>query len=77
MGSPVNIMVGGGLGAGTAPMSNYPQTPSVATGSSVGVEAGGSIIDGTPLRVVTIVALAILGLAGLKWAGFKFNVTVG
>ena len=76
MGAPVNVMVGGGIGS-SAPMSNYPQTPSVASGSSVGVGVGGTIIDGTPVRVATLVALAIFGLAGLKWAGFKFNVTVG
>jgi hypothetical protein len=76
MGAPVNVMVGGGLSS-SAPMSGYPQTPSVASGSSVGVTAGGSIIDGTPMRVATLVALAIFGLAGLKWAGFKFYVTVG
>ncbi len=75
MGAPVNIMVGGSLGQ--APMSNYPQTPSVADGSNVAIGASGSIIDGTPMRVATIVALSILGLVGLKWAGFKFNVTVG
>lgn len=84
MGAPVNLMVGGGtyLGdqqtaSGRAPMSGYPQTPSVASGSSVSIGAGGTIIDGTPVRVATLVALAIFGLAGLKWAGFKFNVTVG
>lgn len=76
MGAPVNVMVGGGLGS-SAPMSQYPQTPSVSTGSTVGIGASGSIIDGTPVRVATLVALAIFGLAGLKWAGFKFNVTVG
>lgn len=76
MGAPVNVMVGGSLG-GTAPMSQYPQTPSVATGSTVGVGASGSIIDGTPMRVATLVLLIIFGLVGLKWAGWKFNVTVG
>jgi hypothetical protein len=69
-------MVGGGVSS-SAPMSQYPQTPTVASGSSVNVGAGGSVIDGTPMRVATLVALAIFGLAGLKWAGFKFNVTVG
>lgn len=76
MGAPVNIMVGGGLGS-SAPMSDYTQTPSVASGSQVSVGAGGSIIDGTPMRVATIVAIAIFALVGFKWAGYKFNVTVG
>lgn len=76
MGAPVNVMVGGGLGS-SAPMSQYQQTPSVASGSQVSVGASGSVIDGTPIRVATLVAIAIFGLVGLKWAGFKFNVTVG
>lgn len=76
MGAPVNVMVGGGIGA-TAPHSDYPQTPSVASGSSVGVSAGGSVIDGTPMRVATLVLLMVFALAGFKWAGYKFNVTVG
>lgn len=79
MGSPVNMLVGGGaVPRGSAPMSGYPQTPSVpspSSAASVGIQAGG--IDGTPLRVATIVVLSIAGLAGLRWAGFKFNVTVG
>lgn len=76
MRAPVNIMVGGQVGSG-APMSQYPQTPSVATGSQVDIGASGSVVDGTPMRVATIVAIAILALVGLKWAGYKFNVTVG
>lgn len=73
----VNTMFGHvGLGS-SAPHSNYPQTPTVAsTGDkTVGVEA--SMIDGTPLRVATLIVLVVVGLAGLRWAGFKFNVTVG
>lgn len=76
MAAPVNVMVGSMPGS-TAPMSAYPQTSSVASGSSVSVGVGGRVIDGTPMRVATLVALSIAGLAGLKWAGFKFNVTVG
>lgn len=79
MGSPVNSLVGGGIGSSVqSPMSGYPQTPPVASpggGSSIGLQA--SVIDGTPLRVATVVLLAVGGLAGLRWAGFKFNVTVG
>jgi hypothetical protein len=73
----VNSLLGDTAVGTTAPMSGYPQTPPVANpgGSQVGV--GVSVVDGTPLRVATLVALAIGGLAGLRWAGFKFNVTVG
>lgn len=73
----VNTMFGNiGIG-GPAPHSSYPQTPTVAsTGDkTVGVEA--SMIDGTPLRVASLILLVVVGLAGLRWAGFKFNVTVG
>lgn len=76
MGAPVNLMVGGQLGA-TAPMSNYPQTPTVASGSDATIGAGGYVVDGTPLRVVSIVLVMIFLLVGLRWAGWKFNVTVG
>lgn len=70
----VNVMFGG---SGTAPHSGYAQTPSPASGSEVGIGAEAGIVDGTPMRVATLVVLSIVGLAGLKWAGFKFNVTVG
>jgi hypothetical protein len=39
--------------------------------------SGGGVIDGTPMRVVTIIALAVGGILGLRYAGFKFNVTAG
>ena len=71
----VNMLVGN-TGA-MAPMSSYPQTPSVASGSETGVTKSAKVVDGTPLRVATLAVLAIGGLAGLRWAGFKFNVTVG
>jgi len=58
-------------------MSQYPQTPGVSSGSETSVQAGGTIIDGTPMRVATFVALAVFGLIALRWAGWKFNVTVG
>jgi uncharacterized membrane protein (Fun14 family) len=70
----VNVMFGGGA---TAPHSNYAQTPSPVSSGDLGVGAEAGIIDGTPMRVATLVVLAIVGLAGLRWAGFKFNVTVG
>lgn len=34
------------------------------------------VIDGTPVRVVTLAIAAALGLTALRWAGFKFNVGV-
>ena len=70
----VNTMFGAGP---TAPHSAYAQTPSPpATGAeSVGFNL--SLTDGTPMRIVTIMVLVILGLAGLKWAGYRFNVTGG
>lgn len=71
-----NIMVGGPIGS-SAPMSGYPQTPTVATGSEASISAGGTVIDGTPMRVATIVLLAVFGLVLLRWGGWKFNVTVG
>lgn len=43
-----------------------------------GVVTGGAnvVIDGTPVRVAMIAVAAALGLAALKWAGFRFNVGV-
>jgi len=72
----VNTMFGVGPG-GSAPMSSYAQTPSVPESGHLGVGASVSGMDGTPLRVVTIMALMVLGLAGFKWAGYRFNVTSG
>ena len=61
----------------TAPMSEYAQTPTVQGGEGGGLGIQARVIDGTPMRVATIGVLAVLGLAGLKWAGYKFNVTTG
>ena len=72
----INTMFGANIG-GTAPMSNYAQTASVPTGSETGIGGALSLNDGTPMRVATIMLLMVAGLAGLKWAGFKFNVTAG
>lgn len=71
-----NIMAGANVGP-LAPHSNYAQTPIVPdpAGSALGLEA--KVIDGTPLRVATIVVVTIGGLVGLRWLGYKFNVTVG
>jgi hypothetical protein len=69
-------MFGGSLG-GTAPHSSYAQTPSVPQSVDASVGIGGSLVDGTPMRVATIIILAVAGLAGLKWAGYRFNVTSG
>jgi hypothetical protein len=64
-----------GSSSQSAPMSSYTQTPSVSSEghSELGVSA--SAIDGTPMRVATIIVLMVAGLAGLKWAGWRFNVT--
>ncbi len=73
-----NTLFGAGPGtAGTAPMSNYNQTPSVTDTGASSIGANFSFIDGTPMRVATIIILAVAGLAGFKWAGYKFNVTSG
>ncbi len=72
----VNTMFQTDIG-GSAPHSNYQQTPSVSArgDASVGYEEGG--IDGTPMRVATIIILSVAGLYGLKVAGIRFNVTSG
>lgn len=61
----------------TAPHSEYAQTPTVSQRGDSTVSGGLSFIDGTPMRVATIMILAVLGLAGLRWAGYRFNVTSG
>lgn len=66
-----NSMVGGP--APTAPMSGYAQTQVPLTPNS----SGNLVIDGTPLRVVTLTVLAVGGIVALRWAGFKFNVVAG
>lgn len=38
--------------------------------------AGLAVIDGTPVRVVTISLAAALGLIALRMGGFRFNVGV-
>lgn len=72
----VNTMFGSVPG-GSAPMSNYNQTPSVPDTGAGAIGANISLIDGTPMRVATFIVVAVLGLAGFKWAGYKFNVTSG
>lgn len=62
---------------GTAPHSSYAQTPSTAQTGQETVGGGISLIDGTPMRIATIMILMVLGLAGLRWAGYRFNVTSG
>lgn len=37
---------------------------------------GAVVIDGTPMRVVTIALAAAVSIVALKWAGFRFNVGV-
>jgi hypothetical protein len=73
-----NPMFGSSIGVGeSAPMSSYAQTPTVPEAGHLGLGANVSAMDGTPMRVVTIMILAVVGLAGLKWAGYRFNVTSG
>jgi hypothetical protein len=72
----VNTMFGASVG-GSAPMSGYAQTPSVPMTGAEGIGLNASLVDGTPMRVATIIVLTVVGLAGLKWAGFRFNVTSG
>lgn len=69
----------GGQVTGTqnAPHSGFIQTPSPAVSGQSEVGANIGLIDATPMRVATIIVLVVLGLAGLRWAGFRFNVTAG
>lgn len=36
-----------------------------------------TVIDGTPARVAALGLLSLAILVGLRWSGFKFNVTAG
>jgi hypothetical protein len=70
-----NTMFGASIGATAtrSPNSGFAQT-------QVPLQPGASAqvyIDGTPLRVITFVALAAGGIIALRWAGFKFHVTTG
>lgn len=57
------------------PMGAPAPTP---VNTPAGVITGGAnvVIDGTPVRVAMLTVAAALGLAALKWAGFRFNVGV-
>lgn len=35
------------------------------------------VIDGTPARVAGLIVLSTAVLIGLRWSGFRFNVTAG
>ncbi len=50
--------------------SEAPNTPSPSMRGDQTVGAEARFSDGTPMRVASIVLLSIIGLAGLKWAGF-------
>lgn len=52
-----------------APVNVRPVTPDPSGGSRI-------VIDGTPVRVAMLAIAAAVGLAALKWAGFRFNVGV-
>lgn len=71
-----NTMVGGGIGiGGTAPMSGYNQTPSTEPASLTGNV--GASIDGTPVRVGTLVIGSLIVLAIFHFGKVKFNVAAG
>lgn len=53
----------------TAPVNALPVQPDPSGGSRI-------VIDGTPVRVAMLALAAAVGLAALKWAGFRFNVGV-
>lgn len=36
-----------------------------------------TVIDGTPARVAAFGLVSLAILVGLRWSGFKFNVTAG
>lgn len=59
-------------------MSYY--TPGAAAGDDPAANAAASrtqVIDGTPARVAALGLVAIAVLVGLRWSGFRFNVTAG
>jgi hypothetical protein len=72
----INTMFGSPPG-GTAPHSNYEQTPGVPQTGAEGIGFSAGFVDGTPMRVATLIILSVAGLAGLKWAGYRFSVTSG
>lgn len=50
----------------------------VSNGNDPTAEAASNrqtVIDGTPARVAALGIVALATLVGLRWAGFKFNVT--
>lgn len=71
-----NVMFGSPPG-GPAPMSGYAQTPGVSQTGAETVGVSGTLVDGTPMRVATIILLMVAGLAGLKALNYRFNVTSG
>lgn len=63
------LLNGYGNFVATAPTaSNQPAAPANA-GSQL-------VIDGTPVRVAMLCIGAAVGIAALRWAGFKFNVGI-
>lgn len=54
-----------------------PYTAPTPVNTPAGVANGSQVvIDGTPVRVAFLALAAAVGLAALKWAGFRFNVGV-
>lgn len=70
-----NTMLGGAYGQ-RSPSSGFAQTQ-ITQPVGNAITTGTRVIDGTPLRVVTIAAIGVAGVVALRWAGFKFNVTAG
>lgn len=68
VGIPTNMMANVEYMAGTAP-----------SGGVSTVNSGGNttVVDGTPARVAAVLAFSVAVLVGLRWSGFKFNVTAG
>jgi hypothetical protein len=46
------------------------------SGAAFDASADRIVIDGTPVRVVMLVATASLVVLALRWSGFRFNVGV-
>lgn len=52
------------------------QAPAMVNTPASGVTGSRIVIDGTPVRVAMLAIGAAVGIAALRWAGFRFNVGV-
>ena len=50
--------------------------PSAGPAAPPAVNNSQIVIDGTPVRVAMLALGAAVGIAALRWAGFRFNVGV-